>query len=486
MFLGGLLERKIGPRLSTMIGCGIMDLGIFLSFVTIKVSFWLLLLSYGLLFGLGIGIAYVGPLSCAMRWMPRWKGVMAGLVLSGFGLGALVFDPIQTVYINPHNRESDGDGYFTHDDVVDRVPTVFLILGGIYVVLQVVGCLLIANPPEHADDSLQRDDSDDGTSTEENVMSRANSFFRRANDTNYTSNQQVAANSLDSPEHDSSRNSCPSSPTNESQDSPSPVDEASRLISRDLNMLGQQTVPNNSRRSGKRSPLQEKMKTFSDLEASSSSTASLCSQNVVADLTPLQMLRKLNFYLLWIMMLMAGFSVFSIATLYKFFGLTFIRDDHFLAIVGSASAICNCSGRIVWGLIADRASYKFSLVLQSGMMSMFILTFYATSVPGSVAGRAMFFVWVCVLFFCIGGVFSLYPTTIARSFGARYMSINYGLLFTSQFVSSVVAALLFSTLHDLMNWVGIIFFVGGVCLMGFVFTLFFPAKHYVILDLGGQ
>ena len=142
MFLGGLLERKIGPRFSTLFGCGIMSLGVLLSYIAIKVSYWLLLLTYGLMFGLGVGIAYVGPLASAVHWMPRWKGVAAGLVLAGFGLGALIFDPIQTVFINPDNLSSDGNGYFLDDDLLDRVPEIFLILGAIYAVLQIVGSLM--------------------------------------------------------------------------------------------------------------------------------------------------------------------------------------------------------------------------------------------------------------------------------------------------------------------------------------------------------
>jgi len=60
------------------------------------------------------------------------------------------------------------------------------------------------------------------------------------------------------------------------------------------------------------------------------------------------MLKKVSFYLLWYMFLANGMSAAFIATLYKFFGQTFISNDHFLASVGSVSAIFNCSGRIVW------------------------------------------------------------------------------------------------------------------------------------------
>lgn len=480
MFFGGLLERKVGPRITTLIGCAIMTSGVFLSSAAIRISFWLLLLTYGVLFGLGVGIAYVGPIACAMRWMPRWKGAMAGLVLAGFGLGALIFDPIQTVFINPSNIDppstKDTDDYFTDGNLLDRVPTVFLILGSIYVILQVVGSLMIVDPPEDTDDQ------DENEGLEDSVSSRAHDFFQNASDSESGKELQECVRN-NSPETDSKDHLITGSPSRQRQDSNSDADEESSLLPQDMNAQ-QATSGKNGHKSRSKKP-QHTMKTISrasELEGSTSSTSSNASRNVVADFKPLVMLKKANFYILWIMMLLAGFAVFFTATLYKVFGLTFIHDDHFLAIVGSASSIFNCTGRIVWGVLADRISYKFSLVLQSGIMSGFLLTFYATSV----VGKPAFFIWVCVIFFCIGGVYSLFPTAIARSFGSKYMSVNYGLLFTSQIVSSATAALLFSALHNHLDWSGIIFLVGGVCLAGFVLTLFFRSKRYVILDLGGK
>ena len=495
MFVGGLMERRIGPRLSTLVGCGIMSLGVMLSYVAIQVSFWLLLLTYGVMFGLGLGIAYVGPLATAMRWMPKWKGATGGLVLAGFGLGALIFDPIQTVYINPQNKPPDEHGYFLDDAILDRVPNIFLILGAIYIVMQVLGSLLIVDPPEYIEQapSLLNTDKYENSSMDESVDSRAENFFVREGEyPGYISDRQSSMDGARLPA-ESPEPECPSPPSSPSRKSRDSMDEISTLIPRDLNSI-QQGVPSrradwHRRQPGARSPDHERMKTFSrvresDMESSITSLSSLrstSSHNIVADLKPLQMLKKLNFYVLWIMMLLAGFSVFFTATLYKFFGLSFIKDDHFLAIVGSASAICNCSGRIVWGLIADKVSYKFALVLQSGTMCVFLLTLYSTSL----AQKPLFFIWVCVIFFCIGGVFSLFPTAVARSFGAKHVSTNYGLLFTSQIVSSLLAALLFSTLQQhMLGWVGIIFVVSGVCMGGFALTLLFRAKRYVILDLG--
>ena len=49
----------------------------------------------------------------------------------------------------------------------------------------------------------------------------------------------------------------------------------------------------------------------------------------------------------------------------------------------------------------------------------------------------------------------MFPAIAAHNFGARYMSINYGLLFTSQIGAGVVSALLFPILLSHLQWQGL-------------------------------
>ena len=85
----------------------------------------------GFMFGLGIALAYAPPMAVAMKWFPRKKGLVNGIIVGGFGLGAFIFNTVQTTYLNPHNLSPDGNGYFTlkQNDVLERVPSVFLLLG---------------------------------------------------------------------------------------------------------------------------------------------------------------------------------------------------------------------------------------------------------------------------------------------------------------------------------------------------------------------
>ncbi|KAK6753066.1 hypothetical protein RB195_012584 [Necator americanus] len=148
MVIGGTLALHVGPRAAALIGCTIATSGVALSFWTIKHSFFAFFVTYGLLFGLGQGIAYVIAVATVINWAPEKVGLVSGIVAAGFGISSSVFAPIQTKLINPLNLPSTRDGYFLDKDLLLRVPDVFLTLAGVYAVMQLIGLIVICDPPE--------------------------------------------------------------------------------------------------------------------------------------------------------------------------------------------------------------------------------------------------------------------------------------------------------------------------------------------------
>ena len=131
MTVAGHLEERVGVRMTILLGCAIMTSGVFLTYFTIQVSMAAATLTYGFMFGLGIALAYAPPMAVAMRWFPRKKGLVNGIIVGGFGLGAFIFNTVQTTYLNPLNKSPEADGFFSleQNDVLERVPSVFLLLG---------------------------------------------------------------------------------------------------------------------------------------------------------------------------------------------------------------------------------------------------------------------------------------------------------------------------------------------------------------------
>ena len=104
-------------RLTILLGSALMSSGVFLTYFTIQHSIWLTTLTYGFMFGLGIALAYAPPMAVAMKWFPKKKGLVNGFIVGGFGMGAFMFNQIQTAYLNPKNYSLDESGYFTNDEV---------------------------------------------------------------------------------------------------------------------------------------------------------------------------------------------------------------------------------------------------------------------------------------------------------------------------------------------------------------------------------
>ncbi len=130
--LGGkLLEKYKHPR-PVIIGGGIViGIGFFLTMFVTQDTPWLLWLSYGILGGIGMGMAYTTTIATCQKWFPDKRGMVTGIIVSALGFGGLVFTNVAESLIKQ----------FT------VLPT-FAILGGLFVVVTIVGSLFINPPPE--------------------------------------------------------------------------------------------------------------------------------------------------------------------------------------------------------------------------------------------------------------------------------------------------------------------------------------------------
>jgi MFS transporter, OFA family, oxalate/formate antiporter len=92
---GGFWQDKVGPRTVAMVGVTLWGLGNVLAGLgTAAFGAPWLYVSYGIIGGIGAGMAYITPLSMVTKWFPDKKGLAGGLVAGAFGLGAFLYNQI--------------------------------------------------------------------------------------------------------------------------------------------------------------------------------------------------------------------------------------------------------------------------------------------------------------------------------------------------------------------------------------------------------
>ena len=93
MIAGGLWQDRMGPRIVASVGGLLLAAGCLLS-AFIGNTIEGLVISYGVIAGLGVGFAYVTPIATCVKWFPDRRGQIAGVAVLGFGAGPLIFAPL--------------------------------------------------------------------------------------------------------------------------------------------------------------------------------------------------------------------------------------------------------------------------------------------------------------------------------------------------------------------------------------------------------
>jgi len=127
----GRWQDKVGPRAPALVGAALLTIGSLLaSTVRSPQQLGTWVLAYGVIYGAGIGMAYVCPIAALSKWFPDIKGLITGVAVAGFGGGAAFFVPNVKTYL-------------THHAVADYMQ----IHAVICLVVVAIGASLLRNPP---------------------------------------------------------------------------------------------------------------------------------------------------------------------------------------------------------------------------------------------------------------------------------------------------------------------------------------------------
>ena len=92
--ISSLLVGRFGPRKTCIAGAVVSSLSIFIS--TFSVNVPMLMVFYGVLGGLGLGLMYVPAVTAVGYWFEKKRSLVTGISTCGSGFGTIVFAPVVT------------------------------------------------------------------------------------------------------------------------------------------------------------------------------------------------------------------------------------------------------------------------------------------------------------------------------------------------------------------------------------------------------
>ena len=133
----GQVLPRFGPRKLAVIGSVLFSAGYIIAAGALTLDMLpLFYLGYGVIGGAGIGLGYVTPVATVAKWFPERKGLVTGIVVMGFGVGAFLL--------------SKGLAPLLVVRAGEDLAQVFLWLGIIFACLLIPCSLLLSDPPAPA------------------------------------------------------------------------------------------------------------------------------------------------------------------------------------------------------------------------------------------------------------------------------------------------------------------------------------------------
>ncbi len=121
----------------------------------------LFIFGYGFVGGMGLGFGYVVPVATIANWFPTAKGLSTGLVVMGFGLGALFLSKFLAPLLLIQTQQN--------------LAETFLYLGLIFGAVLIFSSLFVTNPPTPEEQTTQ---TTVRSYTEENLPNYASRCMR--------------------------------------------------------------------------------------------------------------------------------------------------------------------------------------------------------------------------------------------------------------------------------------------------------------------
>ncbi len=168
------------------------------------------------------------------------------------------------------------------------------------------------------------------------------------------------------------------------------------------------------------------------------------SVNRARDYTWKEMLGTKEFYIMMVLMCCGAFmGMMIISQASPIAQNQVLMTSQSAAVVVSILALFNTGGRILGGYISDLIGQinTLALLLLCSVAGLFMLIITG---EGSVA---TLYLGICIIGLCFGGFMGIYPGFTNEKFGAKYSSVNYGIMFIGFAFSGFFAPIMIGKIY---------------------------------------
>ena len=135
-FTWGKWLERVGPRKAMFASALCFAGGFFVAAFAVTLHSLPLLYAGFVVYGVGLGLGYISPVSTLIKWFPDRPGMATGMAIMGFGGGALVGSPLAQNLMD----------HFKSETSMGVAPT-FVTMGALYFVFMMFGVLTVRVPP---------------------------------------------------------------------------------------------------------------------------------------------------------------------------------------------------------------------------------------------------------------------------------------------------------------------------------------------------
>ena len=401
MFLVKPLVQKLGVKWAGMVTMVISNVAVLASAWSMQVSVAWTAVIYGIIVGPCVGMCISLTLHVISGWTPEWTALYMSTVSCFPTALSVLQNQLITAYVNPENLAADAKigrrAYFSEPEILDRVPSAVRTIAFMSFGLQLLGYILIFNPPKPSKNTAI-------TGAE---LAELN---REAEDHEKVKSTELAGETFDQ--------------DRKSYGSTEPEPTITPVRCYDLHN------GNQKHRCAQR--------------------ADAVKEETVISWTPSQVLLSSAYYAILLFGVTTEYSLQIKANFYKQFAQIYIHDDNYLTLIGSIEPIVSTLFRIVFGALVDKhfLTLKEVIIVSAAVNSILSSFWYVSPAASAVSylfimlGLSVAHNLLYVIMFCAA----------IKLFGPDHLFTNFGLTTVYLPVGSFLTPTIVHPVLDTLGW----------------------------------